>query len=337
MELSPYWQAIADKAHQEQRPFLSLAPMEAVTNAVFRQVVETAAAPDIINTEFVNALSVTHPLAKFSAQGRLYISDQEKIKPVIQLWGNQAEAFRKAAFAVKDMGYPAIDINMGCPDATVIKNHGGSDLIRHPDDAASVIAATKEAGLPVSVKTRLGYSETSEFKTWIPFLLQQDVQVLTVHVRTRQEMSKVPAHYEFIDELVKMRDEIAPNTLLAINGDVSDRDAANQLAAEHPGVDGIMIGRGIFNNPFAFEEHPHQHTPAELVDLLRLQLDLFDDFATRYDSPRLPSLKRFFKIYVKRIPHSADLRAQLMETKSTDEVRNLLDQNQQIINQPITD
>ncbi|WP_172188209.1 tRNA-dihydrouridine synthase [Lentilactobacillus kribbianus] len=324
MELSTYWQAIADKARAEHRPFLSLAPMEAVTNAVFRQVVDAAAAPDVINTEFVNAISVTHPKAKFAAGGRLYVSPDEPVKPIVQLWGNEAEPFRKAAFAVKEMGYEAIDINMGCPDATVIKNHGGSDLIRHPESAAAVIAAAKEAGLPVSVKTRLGYSDLNEFKTWIPFLLKQDVQVLTIHVRTRQEMSKVAAHYEYIDELVKMRDEIAPNTLLAINGDVSDRDAAEQLALDHPGIDGVMIGRGIFNNPFAFENHPHQHTPQELIALLKLQLDLFDQFAEKYDYPRFPSLKRFFKIYVKRIPHSADLRTQLMDAKSTDEVRQML-------------
>lgn len=326
MELSPYWQNIAAKTRAEHRPFLSLAPMEAVTNTVFRQVVDYAAAPDVINTEFVNALSITHPKAKFAAQGRLYISENESLKPVIQLWGNVGEDFRKAAFAVKEKGYEAIDINMGCPDATVIKNHGGSDLIRHPDSAAEVIAAAKEAGLPVSVKTRLGFSKTDEFREWIPFLLKQDVQVLTVHVRTRQEMSKVPAHYELIDEIIKMRDDIAPNTLIAINGDVADRAAADQLASDHPGLDGVMIGRGIFANPFAFEANAHPHTPDELIELLKMQLDLFDDFATRYDSPRFPSLKRFFKIYVKTIPHSVDLRAELMDTKSTDEVRRVLEE-----------
>ena len=96
------------------------------------------------------------------------------------------------------------------------------------------------------------------------------------------------------------------------------------MAAEHPGLDGVMIGRGIFANPFAFEANPHEHTPAELIDLLKLQLDLFDDFSKLYDSPRFPSLKRFFKIYVKSIPHSADLRAELMDAKSTDEVRQML-------------
>lgn len=324
MELSPYWQKIAAKTRAEHRPFLSLAPMEAVTNAVFRQVVDSAAAPDVINTEFVNALSITHPKAKFAAQGRLYISENEPIKPIVQLWGNVGEDFRKAAFAVKEKGFEAIDINTGCPDATVIKNHGGSDLIRHPDSAAEVIAATKEAGLPVSVKARLGFSKPEEFKEWIPFLLEQEVQVLTVHMRTRQEMSKVPAHYELIDDIIKMRDAISPNTLIAVNGDVADRTAANKLAAEHPGLDGVMIGRGIFANPFAFEADPHTHTPKELIDLLKLQLDLFDDFSKLYDSPRFPSLKRFFKIYVKSIPHSADLRAELMDAKSTDEVRQML-------------
>ncbi|GAB6093131.1 tRNA dihydrouridine synthase [Furfurilactobacillus curtus] len=321
---SNYWQTIAAQARQEHRPILQLAPMEAVTNAVFRRVVAQAGAPDVFYTEFVNAKSITHAQAKFSAQGRLYVADDEASTPIVQLWGDEGEDFVKAAAAVKQRGYEAIDINTGCPDATVIKNHGGSDLIRHPQVAAEVIAAAKTAGLPVSVKTRLGFSKIDEFRTWIPFLLEQDVPMLTIHLRTRQEMSKVPAHYELIDELVKMRDQIAPQTLLAINGDVADRTQATELANAHPGLDGVMIGRGIFTNPFAFEANPQPHSTTELIQLLETQLDLFDDFSARYDNPRFPSLKRFFKIYIRNVPHSADLRNQLMETKSTDEVREIL-------------
>jgi len=323
---STFWSAIAAKAHAEHRPFFTMAPMEAVSNTVFRQVVAKAAAPDAFFTEFVYAKGITNSNTKFPVHGRLYVAPAEAQRPVVQLWGNEAADFVTAAAALKEKGFEAIDINMGCPDGTVIKNHGGSDLIRNPQWAIDVIAAAKTAGLAVSVKTRLGYSKLAEFRDWIPTLLRQNVAVLTVHLRTKQEMSKVGAHFEVIDELIKMRDELAPNTLLQINGDIPDYQAGLALAKQHPGLDGIMIGRGVFASPFAFETTPQSHSLAELLDLLRYQLELFDDFATRYDVPRFPSLKRFFKIYARPELGATDLRNAMMDAKSTAEVRQILNE-----------
>lgn len=323
-DVTNYWQTIAAHARAQQRPFFSLAPMEAVTNAIFRRVVARAAAPDVFFTEFTNAISVTHPKAKFTVQGRLYVAPEEAHMPVVQLWGDQPAAFEAAALDVKQRGYQAIDINTGCPDSTVIKNHGGSDLIRHPEDLAAIVAATKKAGLPVSVKTRLGYSRVDEWHDWLKFLLEQDIPLLTVHLRTKKEMSRVPAHNELIDDIVKLRDEVAPHTLLQLNGDIENYQEGCALAAAHPGVDGIMIGRGIFASPFAFEKTPQSHDIKELLGLLNYQLDLYDDFAARFDTARFASLKRFFKIYVRNQPHAADLRNAMMETHSTDEVRQVL-------------
>ncbi|BDZ29900.1 tRNA-dihydrouridine synthase [Lactiplantibacillus sp. WILCCON 0030] len=324
MTESTYWSAIAAKARAAQRPFFTMAPMEAVSNTVFRQVVARAAAPDAFFTEFVYAKGITTPNTKFPVHGRLYVAPTEATKPVVQLWGNEAADFVTAAAALKAKGFEAIDINMGCPDGTVIKNHGGSDLIRHPERATEVIAAAKTAGLAVSVKTRLGYSKLPEFRDWLATLLRQDVDLLTVHLRTKQEMSKVDAHFELIDELIKLRDTIAPQTLLQINGDIPDYQAGLALAQQHPGLDGIMIGRGIFANPFAFETQPQPHSLAELLDLLRYQLTLFDDFSTRYAVPRFPSLKRFFKIYARPELGATELRNAMMDAKSTDEVRKIL-------------
>lgn len=324
MSESAYWQNIADHAKAENRPFFSLAPMEAVTNAIFRRVVARAAAPDVFFTEFTNAISVTHPKAKFTVQGRLYVAPEEAHMPVAQLWGHEPEAFSRAAEAVKGMGYEAIDLNMGCPDSTVIKNHGGSDLIRNFDTAAAVITAAKTAGLPVSVKTRLGYSRLDEWHDWLTFLLRQDIPLLTIHLRTKKEMSRVPAHFELIDDILKLRDEVAPDTLIQLNGDIENYQQGVQLAQEHPGVDGIMIGRGIFASPFAFEKEPKEHDIKELLGLLNYQLDLYDDFEKRFDTSRFPSLKRFFKIYVRNQRNAASLRNAMMEAHTTDEVRKLL-------------
>ncbi|BDZ31892.1 tRNA-dihydrouridine synthase [Lactiplantibacillus sp. WILCCON 0030] len=326
MTQSAYWNRIAAQAQAEKRPFFSLAPMEAVTGSVFRRVVMRAAAPDVFYTEFTNALSITHPKAKFTTRGRLYIDPSEDPKPIVQLWGNAGGDFTKAVKEVQRQGYEAIDLNMGCPDSAVIKNHSGSDLIRHFDRAQEVIEGARQADLPVSVKTRLGFDDLNDYETWIPFLLKQQVPVLTVHVRTRAEMSKVPAHYELIDNLVQMRDTLAPETLLQINGDIADYQAGIKLAQEHPGVDGIMIGRGIFTNPYAFEKTPKAHTSHELLELLRYQLALYDQFVAMGIQGHFAPLQRFFKIYVRGMRGAAEIRNDLMQTKTTDEVRTIIDQ-----------
>lgn len=155
-------------------------------------------------------------------------------------------------------------------------------------------------------------------------ILQQDIVNLSIHLRTREEMSKVDAHWELIPEIKKLRDEIAPHTLLTINGDIADRETGLKLAAEY-GVDGIMIGRGIFHNPYAFEREPREHSSGELLDLLRLHLDLYDQYSGQ--APRSFSpLQRFFKIYVRGFRGASELRNNLMNTKSTREVRALLDE-----------
>lgn len=329
---SPYWQKVVDDAQKhpavpglETIPFFTMAPMEAVTDSVFRRVVAATGGPDVYFTEFTNARSITHPKAKFTVQGRLHVDKSEKM-PVAQLWGDRAIDFEAACFDLKERGYEAVDINMGCPAATVVKNGGGSDLIRHFDKAEEIIAAAKKAGLAVSVKTRLGFNQIDTFEEWIPFILKQDVPLLTVHMRTRKEMSKVPAHFEYIDRLIQLRDEIAPNTLLQINGDIKDRTEGLELVRQHPGVNGIMIGRGIFENPFAFEITPKEHTLDETLTLLRMQLDLYDQFTAEFGPMHFQKLKRFFKIYVRHFSYASDLRVALMDTTNTTQVRELLDQ-----------
>jgi len=304
------------------QPFFILAPMEAVTDVVFRHVIASAARPDIFFTEFTNASSYASEKGIHSTRGRLTFTQDEQ-PMVAQIWGNKPDEFRYMAKGLAAMGYSGIDINMGCPDKSVVKGGSGSALIRTPDLAGELIAAAKEGGLPVSVKTRLGYSVTSEWKEWLTFILKQDVVNLTIHLRTRKEMSKVDAHYELIPEIKKLRDEIAPQTLLTINGDIADREQGLELAKQHS-IDGIMIGRGIFTNPFAFELDKKDHSRDELLSLLNLHLDLFDKYSTELEPRRFEPLKRFFKIYIRDFPGASELREQLMHTKSTDEVRALI-------------
>lgn len=306
-------------------PFFVLAPMEDVTDVVFRHVVQKAGAPDVYFTEFTNSDSFCHPDGKESVKGRLTFTEDEQ-PMVAHIWGDKPEFFREMSIQLAEMGFKGIDLNMGCPVPNVAERGKGSGLILRPEVAAELIEAAKAGGLPVSVKTRIGYTEQAEMVDWISHLLKQDIANLSVHLRTRKEMSKVAAHWELIPEVVALRDQIASQTKLTINGDIPDRQTGLELAEKY-GVDGIMIGRGIFKNPFAFEKEPKEHSAEELIDLLRLQLDLQDHYAK--EIPRsITGLHRFFKIYVKGFPGANDLRVQLMNTKSTDEVRARLDEFQ---------
>lgn len=301
------------------RPFISLAPMEDVTDVVFRQVVARAGRPDLFYTEFTNTDSFVSPLGKHSALRRLQFLPSEQ--PIVaQIWGSKPESFAKTIPELKAMGYQAVDINMGCPDKAVVKSGGGSALIRNLELAGEIIRVAKQAGLPLSVKTRLGFSRVDEWRDWLSFLLQQDLELLTVHLRTRKEMSKVEAHFELIPEIIALRDQIAPQTKLAINGDILNRAQALELANKH-NLDGVMIGRGVFQNPFCFTDKiPTQN---ELLDLLKLHLDLFDQHNTD-GAKKFAPLKKFFKIYLRDFDGAKDLRARLMLTDSTAEVRQIL-------------
>ncbi|MBO0440316.1 tRNA dihydrouridine synthase [Candidatus Enterococcus ikei] len=303
------------------KPFFILAPMEDVTDVVFRHVVQKAGAPDVFFTEFTNSDSYCHPDGIESVRGRLVFTEDEQ-PMVAHIWGDKPEFFREMSIGLAEMGFKGIDLNMGCPVPNVAGRGKGSGLILRPEVAAELIEAAKAGGLPVSVKTRIGYAEIAEMEDWITHLLKQDIANLSVHLRTRNEMSKVDAHWDLIPQIMDIRNRIAPQTLITINGDIPDRQVGLQLAEKY-GVDGIMIGRGIFKNPYAFEKEPKKHTPQELLGLLEMQLDLQDEYAKMV--PRsIVGLHRFFKIYVKGFPGASDLRVKLMGTKSTDEVRTIL-------------
>lgn len=313
--MNNFWQTLP-------KPFFVLAPMEAVTDVVFRHVVAKAGRPDIFFTEFTNTASYCSPKGIHSTRGRLTFTPDEQ--PIVaQIWGTSPDNFREMAHGLRQQGFSGIDINTGCPDKSVVKGGAGSGLIRTPERAGDIIAATKQAGLPVSVKTRLGDVRVDEWRDWLTYLLQQNIVNLTIHLRTRKEMSKVPAHYELIPEIVALRDAIAPQTLLTINGDVENRQHGEELAKQY-GVDGIMIGRGIFTNPYTFAKNEYQPSRREIIDLLRYHLDLFDKYSRELEPRPFDPLKRFFKIYIREIPGAAELREALMHTKSTAEVRELL-------------
>ncbi len=302
---------------QFQPGFTCLAPMEGVTDIAFRQVVAKAARPDTFFTEFTNVNSYNSDKGRHNALDRFQTLPSEK--PIVaQIWGTKPEFFTETAQALKQLGFEAVDINMGCPDRHVVATGGGSGLICTPELAKEIIRATKMAGLPTSVKTRLGYSRVEEWRDWLTNILTEHPDALTVHLRTKKEMSKVAAHYELVPEIVALKNELSPETVLIINGDIETPTDGQKFI--NMGVDGIMIGRGVFHNPFCFEKTPREHSREELLDLMRYHLDLYD----KYELAPYDPLKHFYKIYINNFPGASDLRAKLMETKSTAEAREVL-------------
>lgn len=235
--------------------FTILAPMEGVTDVVFRQVVAKAGLPDLFFTEFTNVSSFASEKGRENALERLEVALTDA--PIIaQIWGKNPEHFAELAGALEGLGFAGLDINMGCPDRHVNAAGGGAAMIRTPELAVECLRQARAAtALPVSVKTRLGYTYVEEFREWLPVLLREKPAALTVHLRTRKEMSKVPAHFELIPEILELRDSLAPETRLVVNGDIKDLRQCQELAAQYPGVDGYMIGRGVFENPYCFTEH----------------------------------------------------------------------------------
>ncbi|MES2930643.1 MAG: tRNA-dihydrouridine synthase family protein [Patescibacteria group bacterium] len=236
------------------KPFFALAPMADVTDAAFRRMIAKYGKPDVTWTEFVSADGLASHGREVLKRDLVYTEEERPI--VAQLFSSHPEKMREAARLCAELGFDGIDINMGCPDRSIEKQGAGAAMIKTPDIARAVIEAAKEGiadagkNIPVSVKTRVGYNQV-QLKEWIPFLLSCDIAALTVHARTRKEMSKVPARWEHIKEVVAIRDRMGVSTKIIGNGDVRDVSHGKALAHE-TGCDGIMIGRAIFGNPWLF-------------------------------------------------------------------------------------
>ncbi len=303
------------------KPIFILAPMDGVTETVFRRIVVAVGRPDVLFTEFV---PVDGLLSKGQDKVMLHLKFDRIERPIIaQIWGSKPENFYKAAKILVDLRFDGIDINMGCPVSNVTANGSCSALIKNPERAIEIIkAAKKGAGtLPVSVKTRIGF-DGIDTENWVRTLLQTDIAALTLHLRTAKEMSKVPAHWNEIEKAVKIRDEIASKTLIIGNGDVKSLKEAKEKCIKY-GIDGIMIGRGIFENVWIFNENIDikKVTPKEKANVLVKHLELYQK--TYGDGKHFEHMKKFVKCYINNFESAFEIRDTLMRTKTLEELINL--------------
>ena len=298
-----------------QRPLFVLAPLYDVTDTVFRQIIADCAPPDLFFTEFVNADGLQSS-GRDKLDFRLKFTDKDQ--PIIaQIWGKQPENFRKTAAELVKMGYDGIDINFGCPDKSVVKNGCCIAMVDDRPLAAEIIQATKKGAgeLPVSVKTRLGLGNID--LTWLEFLLQQKLDALIIHGRTRSEMSKVPAHWDEIGKVRAIRDKLAVKSLIIGNGDAENRQQGLELAKKYQ-LDGIMIGRGVFADPFAFSENSpwETYTTEQKINLYKKHVELFAKTWKNNERP-IVTLNKFCKVYISGFDGAKELREELMSATSS--------------------
>lgn len=325
---------------QLPKPFFALAPMEDVTDAAFRTLIARYGKPDVMWTEFTSAdgLVMAPEPGKSKLLKKLSFSDGER--PIVaQLFSAIPERMEAAAGLVRELGFDGLDINMGCPDRAIEKGLCGSGMIRHPALAREIIRAAKRGArdMPVSVKTRIGYAQ-SEIPTWIPNLLEEGIAALTIHARTRNELSDVPARWEHVKEAVAIRDAMGVDTRIIGNGDLRDiADARRKV--EEAGCDGAMLGRALFGNPwlFAAAHIPEPHRGPEMFDFvnrtegpaprdkvaaLKEHIQLFDELLGGFVN--FATMKKHFKAYISGWDDAKELRIALMETHTAAEAQRVL-------------
>ncbi len=310
------------------QPFFAMAPMADVTDVAFRALVAARGAPDIFWTEFVSAdgLYHTREIQKIRDKENPLMRDllfKDNQRPIVaQVFSSSPEMVAYATKLFAQLGFDGIDLNMGCPDKSIEKQGCGSAMIQTPKVAHAIIRAAQEASdLPVSVKTRVGYGAES-LDTWLPVLLETSLAAITLHLRTRKEMSLVPADWKLMQKAVKLRNQINPKVLLIGNGDIANLEEGKNLVAES-GCDGVMIGRAMFGNPWIFSGRNIEDVP--LSEKITALIELAEDFETLYPTKHFMLLKKHFKAFITSFDGAAELRAKLMKTESATELRTVLD------------
>ncbi len=310
---SGFWSELA-------RPIRALAPMEDVTDTVFRRLIASIAPPDVCFTEFVNADGLCSA-GYHAVAHRLDFTDAER--PIVaQIWGNNPDNYKKAAVIIRERGFDGIDINMGCPVKKIVKNGSCSALIENPTLAAELYHAARDGApdLPVSIKTRMGF-RTKKTEEWAQFLLELEPALLTMHGRTAKDMSDVPADWDEVAKVVAIRDEMKSTTLVFGNGDVNTKADLDTFPDRY-GVDGIMVARGIFRDLRIFRASPGEEYSVlgrnEKIELYERHIELYRE--TWGADKNFNIMKKFGKTYISGFSGAAALRNLVMESRNFTEM-----------------
>lgn len=328
------------------KPIFALAPMYDVTDAAFRRIIAKYGKPDVFYTEFVSTDGLMS-----EGYDRLINHlwfDKTEHPIVAQVFGTKPDKFKDTAKLAVKLGFDGFDVNMGCPDKGIIKTGSCAGLFHNPQLAKEIVLASKEGikeaaqelgvqEIPVSIKIRIGDTKI-DWENWIATLLEAEPAAIAIHLRTRKEMSKVPAHWDEMPKIVKFISEhTTPETrpLIIGNGDVANLNNARRLV-EETGCDGAMLGRAIFGNPWLFTnkevvrsseskgdvnaalEISREEKIKVLLEHVKLYNELF------LNTKPFDVMKRHFKAYINGFDGAAELRAELYDCKTAEEVESII-------------
>lgn len=314
LPMSNFWKKL-------KKPIMVLAPMADVTDAAFRHIITKYGKPHVTWTEFT---SVDGLCSVGKSKLLINFKYSENERPIVaQLFGANPEKMFKAGRLVKKLGFDGLDINMGCPDRSILKQGAGGATIKNLKLALEIIESARKGteGLPISVKTRIGFGKDTEFEKWITGLLGANLSALTIHARTVKELSKVPARWEFVRRAVEIRNQLGVETLILGNGDVMNLAEARKRV-EETGCDGVMLGRAIFGNPWLFTERTKLPGVKEKLTVLVEHVKLFEKYFK--NKKNFDVMKKHFKAYVSGFEGAKELRVSLMECKNAKEVEKIL-------------
>ncbi len=321
-----------------KKPIFVLAPMADVTDSAFRALIAKYSKPDVMWTEFVSADGLCLAPEKGKKKLLKDLEFEKKEHPIVaQIFGSKPEYIEEASRLCAKLGFDGVDINMGCPDKSIEKQKAGAAMMKNPELAREIIRAAKRGAgkIPVSVKTRIGYNKV-ELETWLPILLEEKPALITVHARTRKEMSDVPARWEFVKRAVEIRDEGKYETLIFGNGDVKDLDEAKEKVNQ-TGCDGVMLGRAIFGNPLLFTKQKEEdlgiksHNSKLITrnSIIRHRLMILIEHTKLFEKKltgfkNFAVMKKHFKAYVSDFENAKELREKLMQTENSKEVEKII-------------
>jgi nifR3 family TIM-barrel protein len=301
------------------KPFFALAPLSDVTDAAFRRIIAKYGKPDVFFTEFVSCAGLLSEGREALLHNFKYSEEERPI--VAQVFGADPKHFYECAKIVDNLGFNGIDINMGCPDKSVEKQGAGAVLMKDSKRAREIIKETKRGAgkMPVSVKTRIGYNK-NELEAWLQELLAEEPAAITVHARTRKELSKVPANWDEISRAVDIRNKLGSKTLIIGNGDIKDIKDGRKKAQES-GVDGVMLGRAVFGNPWLFVGS-YIPTTEEKLRVMIEHTKLFEELLS--GNKNFAVMKKHYKAYVSGWNGAKELRIKLMDAKNAKEVESIV-------------
>ncbi|KAI9915989.1 hypothetical protein PsorP6_007523 [Peronosclerospora sorghi] len=319
--MGSFWQELA-------RPLYCVAPMAKVTDVVFRRLISEIAKPSVMWTEFVSCEALTHDRESRSRMMTSLLYAEQERPVVAQLFGSKPDQFYESAMIVRDLGFDGIDINMGCPEINVNNQGSGAALILQPNVAMDIVAACKRGAhkLPVSIKTRIGFHHI-DYKDWILRLMATEPEVITIHGRTRDEMSKVPAHWDVIGEIATLARSTGSSALILGNGDVQSLVEAQQKVSQY-GVDGVMLGRALFGNPWLFQGFPdNSHVSVrEKLEVIRRHTELFQELLAGPGLVGFSRMKKFYGSYLKGLPNARQLRDGMARAQKPEDVYRIIDE-----------